>query len=178
MKYIALLLICFCLSLVSAQAQTAPNATGRKLPTVDLKGLDGKTVNTKTIENGGKPVIISFWATWCKPCITELININDKYADWQKETGVKVIAISIDDARNSIKVAPFVKGKGWDYDVYLDQNQDLKRAMNVNNVPHTFLLNGNMEIVWQHNSYAEGSEDHLFELVKKLVAGETISAKD
>jgi hypothetical protein len=107
-----------------------------------------------------------------------LINISDKYEQWQKETGVKLIAISIDDARNSIKVSPFVKGKGWDYDVYLDQNQDLKRAMNVNNVPHVFLLNGDMEIVWQHNSYAEGSEDHLFELVKKVAAGEQISASE
>lgn len=141
-----------------------------KLPAVDVKTIDGKTFNTASINNNGKPVIISFWATWCKPCVKELNAIAEEYEQWQKETGVKVIAISIDDARNTAKVGPFVSGEGWDYDVYLDPNGDLKRAMNVNNVPHTFLLNGNKEIVWQHNSYADGDEKELLEQLKKLKA--------
>lgn len=163
----------FCLiSLVAAQAQTTGNV--RKMPAVDVKTLDGKTFSTANISNNGKPVIISFWATWCKPCISELINISDVYDEWQAQTGVKLIAVSIDDARNAAKVGPLANGKAWNYEIYLDQNQDLKRALNVNNVPHTFLLNGNGEIVWQHNSYAEGDEKHLFELVKKVAAGEEI----
>ncbi|MFC5271502.1 TlpA family protein disulfide reductase [Adhaeribacter terreus] len=165
--------LCLSLLVFAAQAQTTDNA--RKLPAVDVKTLDGKTFNTSQLSNNGKPVIISFWATWCKPCISELINISDVYEDWQKETGVKLVAISIDDVRNAAKVGPLVNGKAWTYDVYLDQNQDLKRALNVNNVPHTFLLNGNGEIVWQHNAYAEGDEKHLYELVKKVSVGEAIS---
>ena len=157
-----------------AQAQTETTEKARKMPTVDVKTLDGKTFSTANLSNDGKPVIISFWATWCKPCISELINISDVYPDWQKETGVKLVAVSIDDVRNAAKVKPLVNGKAWTYDVYLDQNQDLKRALNVNNVPHTFLLNGKGEIVWQHNSYAEGDEKHLYEMVKKLAAGEEI----
>lgn len=147
----------------------------KKIPAVDVKALDGKSVNTSIINNGGKPIIISFWATWCKPCKKELDNIAENYTDWQKETGVKLIAISIDDARSASKVPTDVKSKGWEYDVYLDSNQDFKRAMNVNNVPHTFLVDGKGEIVWQHNSYAEGDEDKLYELVKKLSKGEKIT---
>lgn len=139
-----------------------------KLPAIDVKTLDGKTFNTANINNNGKPIIVSFWATWCKPCVKELNAIAEEYEEWQKLTGVKVIAISIDDSRNTAKVGPFVNGEGWDYEVYLDPNGDLKRAMNVNNVPHTFLLNGNKEIVWQHNSYADGDEKELLEQVKKL----------
>nr|MBA3900969.1 TlpA family protein disulfide reductase [Bacteroidota bacterium] len=67
-----------------------------------------------------------------------------------------------------------VNGRNWDFEVYLDVNQDFKRAMNVNNVPHTFLLNGNGEIVWQHNSYSEGDEIKMYELVKKLAAGKNL----
>ena len=165
--------LCLSLMVFAAQAQTTDKT--RKMPAVDVKTLDGKTFNTSQLSNNGKPVIVSFWATWCKPCISELINISDVYEDWQKETGVKLVAVSIDDVRNAAKVGPLVNGKAWTYDVYLDQNQDLKRALNVNNVPHTFLLNGNGEIVWQHNSYSEGDEKRLYELVKKVSAGESVS---
>ena len=141
--------------------------TKYELPSATVKTLDGKTVDTKTFENDGKPIIISFWATWCKPCVLELNTIMDEYADWQEETGVKLIAISIDDARNTAKVPPFVNGKGWEYEVYLDPNGDFKRVMNVNTVPHTFVLNGDLQVVWSHNAYAPGDEEHLFEIVKE-----------
>lgn len=144
------------------------------LPSVDIQTMDSRIFNTSDLENDGKPMIISFWATWCSPCKRELNNIADMYIDWQAETGVKLVAISIDDARNMGKVAPYVNGKAWDYEIYLDPNGDFKRAMGVNNVPHTFLLNGEGEVVWQHNSYAEGDEYHLYELVTKLAAGESI----
>ena len=139
----------------------------KQLPSVKVKDLEGKTVNTGDFGNDGKPYVISFWATWCKPCILELSTIHDEYADWIEETGVKLIAVSIDDARNSAKVKPFVDGKSWDYEVYLDENGELKRAMGVNNVPHTFLMNGKGEIVYQHNSYSPGDEEELLEKIKE-----------
>lgn len=139
-----------------------------QLPAVSVRTIDGKSFSTGDLDNDGKPMIVSFWATWCKPCVLELSTIADVYEDWQAETGVKLVAISIDDARNTSKVQPFVNGKDWDYEVYLDPNGDLKRAMNVNTVPHTFLLNGNKEVVYQHNSYAPGDEEHLYKKVKAL----------
>ncbi len=147
-------------------------AQSTTVPAVTVLDLEGNSVSTSTFENDGKPIIIDFWATWCKPCIRELGNISEVYEDWIDETGVKIIAISVDDSRTSGKVAPFVNGRGWDYEVYIDQNADLKRAMNVNNVPHTFLLNGKGEIVWQHNSYVVGDEEELYEQLLLLVEGE------
>jgi thiol-disulfide isomerase/thioredoxin len=145
------------------------------LPKVDVKTLDGKMVNTANFSNNGNPIIVSFFATWCKPCIMELSTINEVYGDWQEETGVKLIAISVDNSRTSGGVLPLVNGKGWEYEVYLDENSDFKRAMGVNVVPHTFILNGKGEIVWQHTSFTEGSELELIEIVRKVKAGEDVS---
>ncbi len=139
-----------------------------KLPAVTIQTLDGQTFNTQDIQNDGKPIIVSLWATWCRPCIAELMAIADEYEDWVEETGVKLYAVSIDDAKTSARVAPFVNGKGWEYTVLLDVNSDFKRAMNVNDVPFMCILNGNGEIVWEHTSYAPGSEEEVYEILKQL----------
>ena len=165
---LSLLTFCF---LTSCFAQEKAKAT---LASVDIKTLDGKVFNTKNIKNDGKPVLVSLWATWCKPCIAELMAINDVYDEWQEETGVTLYAISIDDTKTSAKVAPFVNGKGWDFVVLQDINGDFKRAMNVVDVPFLCLLNGNGEIVWSHTSYAPGSEKEVFDLVKKIAKNEEI----
>jgi thiol-disulfide isomerase/thioredoxin len=148
--------------------------TGRKLPLVDIKTLNGEVVNTSTIDNDGKPILLSFFALWCKPCLKELAAINDVYEDWQDETGVKVVIVSIDDARSMPNVKPTIDGNGWEYEAYLDPNGDFKRAMGVNLIPHVFLLNGNKEVVHQHTSYSEGSEYELYEIIQKVAAGEAI----
>lgn len=141
----------------------------RNLPSVKVKDLKGKIVNIQEIDNEGSPIVISFWATWCKPCKKELNNIADVYEDWQEETGVKLIAISIDDSRSSSKVKPYVNASGWEYEVFIDSNRELARALGVSTVPHTFLLNGDGKIVWEHKGYIDGDEDELYEQIEHIV---------
>jgi peroxiredoxin len=142
---------------------------GKSIPSVNLKDLVGKTINAKDFDNDGKPLVISFWATWCKPCLEELNAMAELYDEWAEETGVKIIAVSIDDSRNSKRVAPLVKAKRWKFEVYLDENSDFKRAMGVSNPPHTFLLDDNKNIIFEHNGYASGDESNLYEKIKKII---------
>ena len=145
-------------------------STKSTVPSVDVKTLKNQTINIQEALNKEGYTIISFWATWCKPCISELSAINDEYIDWQEETGVKVIAISIDDARSVTRIPTIVNGKNWEFEVYSDENSDLKRALNVQNVPHTFIIDKTGEIVWQHTSYNPGDEAKYIQFVKEELA--------
>ena len=151
-KILVLSIMAICVLAMSAQ-----------LPNVKLQDINGKTVQTGLISNDGKPVIISFWATWCKPCLRELKAIHEVYADWQDETGVKMIIVSIDQAQDANRVKPMVDGFGWECEVLLDPNGDFKRAMNVQNVPHVFVLDGNGKIVYNHTGYVDGGEEDIYE---------------
>lgn len=145
-----------------------PAQDAQTLPSVMLRDAAGTLINTADLSTDSTPVILSFWATWCKPCVLELSAYSSMLDEWHKELGVRVIAISIDDSRNAQKVPGFVKGRNWKFDVLLDVNQEFKRAMNVNNVPHTFLVYKG-QIVWQHTAYSAGDEEDLEQEIRKLV---------
>jgi cytochrome c biogenesis protein CcmG/thiol:disulfide interchange protein DsbE len=143
-------------------------AAQETLPSISLKDLNGKTINTANLAQDGKPTLICFWATWCSPCKKELNNYLDLYEEWQAETGVKIIAVSIDDQRSVMRVAPYVSSVMWPFEILLDSNKQFAQALGVNNVPHTFLVDGTGKIVWQHNNYAEGDEAEVHEQLLKL----------
>jgi peroxiredoxin len=101
--------------------------------------------------------------------LRELNAINEMYEDWQEETGVRVIAISTDEAQNVNKVKPLVDRLGWDYEVLLDTNSDFKRALNVNLIPAVFIFDGQGQVVEFRSGYTDGSENHLIEKVRELL---------
>ena len=140
-----------------------------QLPSISLKDLNGKTVSTDTLSNGGRPFIIDFFATWCKPCNRELDAISEVYDEWVEETGVKLIAISIDQAHNVNKVKPLVDNHGWEYEVLLDPNSDFKRALGIQMIPYVLIVDGKGQIVYKHNGYTDGAESELIEKVRELV---------
>ena len=140
-----------------------------QLPKTTLTDLNGKSVSTDTLSNHGRPFIIDFFATWCKPCNRELDAISEVYKDWQKETGVKLVAVSIDQAQNINKVKPLVNNHEWDYEVLLDPNGDLKRALGVQLIPYVLIVDGNGNIVYKHQGYTDGAEEELIEKIRELL---------
>lgn len=138
----------------------------KNIPNTPLKTLDGDITNLKIISENNDLIVVSLWATWCVPCKNELDAISEVYSDWQDETNVKLYAVSVDDSRTIKRVKPLVNGKGWDYEILLDTNNDLKRALGAATVPLTLIIK-NGKIVYRHSGYTPGSEDDLFEEIKK-----------
>ena len=141
---------------------------GNTLPAVNVKTLDGKSVNIQDLVGKGQPTVISFWATWCSPCKRELDAIAEIYPDWQEEYGVELLAVTIDDARGVAKVPAMVASKGWEYEILSDSKQELQRALNFQTVPQTFLLDAKGEIVYTHSGYTSGDEYELEDEIKKI----------
>ena len=152
------LFVCFSISIY---------ANNNPFPSINIKSLDGKAVNTDTYTKNGKITVVSFWATWCTPCKRELDVINEVYADWEEKYGLQLLAITIDDVRGLTKVPAMVQSKGWEFTVLADSKQELQQALNFQTIPQTFLLNDKGEIVYAHNGYNPGDE---IELEKKIAA--------
>ena len=147
----------------------AVESVNAQIPSFKLKTIEGKTIDTQTLSNDGKPFIIDFFATWCKPCNRELSAISEVYDEWQKETGVKLYAVSIDKAQNANKVKPLVNQHGWEYEVILDPNSEFRKSFGGEMIPFVVICDGDGKIVYKHNGYTEGAEQELIEKVRELV---------
>lgn len=138
-----------------------------QMPVVTLNDIEGNAVRTDTLAAPGRPVIVSFFATWCKPCQRELSAIAEVYDEWQEETGVEVIAVSIDEAQSVNRVKPLVDSKNWPYRVLLDPNGELKRALGIQLIPYVIVLDESGKIIYKHNGYTDGAENELREVLDK-----------
>ena len=140
-----------------------------QVPSVKVENAKGESIDTKFLVEAGKPMIVSFWSTSCKPCIRELDAIYDALPDWKDVVDFNVVAVSTDDSRLLAKARSFSEGRGWgeDYLLLFDKNQDFMRAMNVSQVPHVFVLDAKGKVVYSHTSYLPGGENELFAALKK-----------
>ena len=140
----------------------------KRLPDVFIEDTQRQSLSAIEILNTDGSTVISFWATWCKPCLRELQAVSTELETWQKATNVKFVAISTDDARTRVRVPAYVKSKNWKFDVYVDPNGNLQRSLNILSIPHTIILDKSGEIVYRHSAYAVGDEKQYFEVLKSL----------
>jgi len=151
-------------TIIAAQDTTSVRTS--TIPSSELRTFDGSVVNSREVMDDTVPIVLTFWATWCRPCLRELNAINDVIMDWKEEANFRIVAVSIDDARTTNAVRNLVNTRSWDFEVYLDPNSDFRKLMNVAQPPHTFIIYRGA-IVYQHTSYSEGDEEELFEVIKR-----------
>lgn len=162
---------CIVIILVALTAWQFPYKDGSdntELPDVTITSLDGEKKDIREFGKNDKITVISFWATWCKPCKKELSNLSSLYPKWKEKWDVEIVAVSTDDSRNRSNVVTYVNGQAWDFNVLLDSNQKLKRALNFQAIPYTIMLNKAGKIVFTHKGYVSGDEYVLEDEIKTL----------
>lgn len=145
-----------CVSILAAAAVCSAQDIS---PDIAVKDLSGTSALMKDVLKDDV-VIVSFWATWCKPCQNELdalAEIEDSWAD-----RLRVVAISIDDARSVARVRSTVKAKMWPYEVYTDENSELAKSLNISSIPFVMIV-ADGKTVYSHTGYTPGSERLLVE---------------
>ena len=165
MKLISLFAVILIFSASFAQSDSEGIRKGSNFK---LEDLEGNIIELNS-EVGDGPILISFWATWCKPCIEEMNELKKIYSEF-KDKGFKMFAISTDDERTVAKVKPFVKSKNYDFPVLLDTNSDVARLYYVQAVPYSVILNKEGYIVYSHLGYMRGDEIKVRDTISGLLS--------
>ena len=143
-------------------------ASGQQLPSVTLQDGAGKAVTTASLADGKTPFVISIWMTTCKPCLKELDTLAEELPDWDASFPLRIYAVSMDDSRSMKRAVAMAQGRDWDgITALFDVNADLRRALNVVNVPQVFVYDKNGKLFWTHIGYRPGDEQELLAQVKK-----------
>ncbi len=154
----------WCLALSHAQA-------GKKLPKAPnftAPDLEGNKVELNVLLGQG-PILISFWATHCKPCVKELNKLQKRYPEYRKK-GFEILAVDVDGPRSVSRVKSKVKGLKWKFPVLFDTNRDIYRKYHVLGIPHTVLIDQDKKIRYTHTTYRSGDEKIIWEKVDEIFA--------
>lgn len=163
LRSLTILLLCVLLVLPLVYGEES----AKKAPGFSLRDLNRKEVVLDSLLGKG-PIVIDFWATWCKPCLIELDHIRDIYKEL-KEKGLTVVAINEDDPRNVSKVKPLAASHRWEFQILLDPNKRVKRLYHVVAFPTTFILDAEGNIKNKHIGYTQGSEIELKKEIEELL---------
>jgi peroxiredoxin len=155
------------LSLLVLTLVAASIGAESKAPDFALPNIDGKEVKLADLLARG-PVIIDFWATWCKPCIKgfpALQQIHEKY----KAQGLTVIAVSVDSPKSRSRVSPFISSQKYTFEVLLDIEGKVAQKYNAVAIPRTVLINPKGEIIYTAVGYRPTNEEQLDEAVQSVL---------
>lgn len=141
-------------------------------PSARLLTLDGTYISSSEILENDAPTIMIFWSANEQKCCDQIALMIDAREKLEELTNVNIIAICTNSDGLSSRLKPFVNGKDWDIDVYIDYNSDFKRAMNIPSTPFTIVFNEEEELICEYNGYCAWADDFVCERIKECLKSE------
>ena len=122
----------------------------------NLSSLDGEQYDLKTLLSGG-PVLIDFWATWCKPCKEYFPHLEKLHRKYGKD-GFTIVGISEDGPRNRSKIRSFLRSMDVSFIILIDETAEVMSNYGVYSLPSWFLIGSDGKILKSHRGYTTGDE--------------------
>jgi len=119
----------------SAGSEPSTATVGKAAPNFQLQNLDGQSISLNDLK--GKPVLVNFWATWCRPCVSEMPYIQEIYEEW---SGKGLMVLAINRGESSSKVEEFLQSNNLSLPVLLDTNKAVAQRYNIRGIPTTFFI--------------------------------------
>lgn len=119
----------------------------------------------------GRPAVVVFWASWCKPCIDEAPHLERLYK--QRGTEVEFISVSIDEASQIDDLRRVVESLKISYPVALDPGGEsvLPKYAHGVGIPLTFVVGTDGTIRYTQRNYQPGDEQTLARAIEELSSG-------
>lgn len=166
----------FCTLLLSF-AFTTFSFGQKQITSATIKTMDQQSVDLADVIQEADYTVVSFWATWCKPCQSELDAFADQYEGWQADlkdehsASMQVVAITIDTRRQLAKVPGILSTKGWDFTILSDANNVMRNQLGFQAIPQTYVVDKEGNILYDHSGYTAGDENELFDTIMELAEG-------
>ncbi|NOY71190.1 MAG: TlpA family protein disulfide reductase [Gammaproteobacteria bacterium] len=100
-----------------------------------LPDIEGQQVSLNDYQ--GQYVLLNFWATWCKPCVTEMPELEAAHQAL-KAQGFTVLAINVGESESKIKA--FVAARGFTFPIVLDNDWVIAERYGVMGIPTSFYI--------------------------------------
>ena len=145
----------------------APLSASEEASDFNLRSLDGKRLHLEAMLEKG-PVLLDFWATWCKPCVKAMPKLQKIY-DLYKDKGLTVVGVNEDGPRGQSKVKPFMRARKLNFPIALDSDGGVMKRMRVTALPTTILVDQEGSIVFRQAGFSKGLEADVLEAVEAML---------
>ena len=162
-KFLFLLAVLITTNLSAAPISLTKLEIPQPAPAFNLIDLDN--VRHTLEEYKGQPLIVNFWASWCRPCRNELPAFNRAWAK-VKDQGIQMLAINIGE--DPVTVFNFIQHYPIDFRILLDPESDELANWQMQGLPTTYILNHRAEVVYQAIGEREWDNDELLTKVLEL----------
>ena len=160
---------------IAPDAPGADPAEAPRAPRFQMKSVTGEKLDLDRLRQQG-PVLLDFWATWCKPCLAALPELEALHRRFAPR-GLTVIGVSVDGPRNFPKVRPFAQRLGLSFPIALDEDGSLQQRFQVRAVPTSVLISAEGRIAHVTQGWRPGETVALGRAITALLPDSTESSR-